>query len=254
MFERGSLFRGSLNIVISGSEGYPLTFGAYGEGPEPIIKGTTPLSGWRNVASNIWEAECPACSDELNNLFVNGIRQPLGRYPNAGAPNEGYLSIDKTALDTLWDADIQGNWKRAEVVARTTRYTLNRFTVVAQENSALVLSLTGGKHNQLKEQYGYFFQNHPRCLDREGEWCYIPSTKKIRIFTRNAEILDKIEVTTSPYLIRIFEKEFIHFENLNLEAANENIITANRAQHLSFKGLKFYNAGTHAFEIHGSQH
>lgn len=56
LFRRGTLYRGCLSTV-SGTEGRPVTYGAYGEGPKPIIQPSLDFNSpqpWTEVSPGIW--------------------------------------------------------------------------------------------------------------------------------------------------------------------------------------------------------
>lgn len=56
LFKRGSLFRGKLNTC-SGTQGKPVTYAAYGEGPKPIIQPSLDHNApkyWSEVSPDIW--------------------------------------------------------------------------------------------------------------------------------------------------------------------------------------------------------
>lgn len=47
LFERGDLWRETLQPFFSGASGSPITYGAYGSGPKPVISGSDPVSFMR---------------------------------------------------------------------------------------------------------------------------------------------------------------------------------------------------------------
>ena len=56
LFRRGTLYRGCLSTV-SGTEGRPVTYGVYGEGPKPIIQPSLDFNSpqpWTEVSPGIW--------------------------------------------------------------------------------------------------------------------------------------------------------------------------------------------------------
>lgn len=55
-FKRGNMWREQLNVPSSGAPGAPITFGAYGSGPRPIINGADIITDWTksNIGANIW--------------------------------------------------------------------------------------------------------------------------------------------------------------------------------------------------------
>ena len=60
LFKRNNTWIGYLRPPSSGTKGFPITFGAYGDGNKPIITGKTSISGWNNSENwvlykeNIW--------------------------------------------------------------------------------------------------------------------------------------------------------------------------------------------------------
>ena len=52
-FKSGGTWREQLAPRQSGTAGYPITFGAYGSGAQPIIKGSDLVTGWTSNAGNI---------------------------------------------------------------------------------------------------------------------------------------------------------------------------------------------------------
>src|SRR5690606_7365443 len=81
LFERGGLYPGKLNLNASGSAAAPIIFGAYGSGPDPIISGGVPVSGWTPYQGNIWRA---SFSQAPKYVIVNGTPMTLARHPNTG--------------------------------------------------------------------------------------------------------------------------------------------------------------------------
>jgi hypothetical protein len=58
LFKRGQIWREQFTMPSSGSEGNPITFGAYGNGNKPVISGADIISGWSAdpYYANIWSA------------------------------------------------------------------------------------------------------------------------------------------------------------------------------------------------------
>jgi len=51
LFNKGNEWREQLTVPTSGSDGLPITFGAYGEGADPIINGSDLVGTWTSVTS-----------------------------------------------------------------------------------------------------------------------------------------------------------------------------------------------------------
>jgi hypothetical protein len=78
-----------LSASSSGTSGNPITYGAYGTGENPRIKGTVIISTtWTKGNGNIYQTDA---AQNINQIFVNGRLMTLARYPNSG-----YLTMDDT--------------------------------------------------------------------------------------------------------------------------------------------------------------
>lgn len=68
----------------SGTPECPITYQAY-PGEEPTLSGGRPITGWEKFTGHIWRAAIPAAKGGkwcFRQLFVDGERQILARYPN----------------------------------------------------------------------------------------------------------------------------------------------------------------------------
>jgi len=54
LFKRGERWKGSLKISSSGTADMPIVFGAYGDGPLPIIDATKLTAGWTALGNNLY--------------------------------------------------------------------------------------------------------------------------------------------------------------------------------------------------------
>jgi len=95
LFQCGEIWREQLTVPDSGSDGSPITFGAYGTGAKPKIYGSTEVATWADEGSNIWYATCAA--DPLTIWFVN----------TGGSINWGHFKATKEEVvaeyDWWWD-------------------------------------------------------------------------------------------------------------------------------------------------------
>lgn len=73
LFRRGSFIRGRMNNV-SGEEGSPITYSAYGEGDAPVFCGSADAADeklWTECGKNIWSCT-PPVNDEVTNIVFDG--------------------------------------------------------------------------------------------------------------------------------------------------------------------------------------
>jgi hypothetical protein len=180
LFKCGDTFYGSINISIYGTLAMPIVFSSYGVGAKPIITGLTTLSGWISTGTNLWEASCANCSDEVNVLLLYDSIKAVGRYPNYNSPNKGYLNFE-SHIDSTQIIDNQlfntPNWTGGEVVIRKNHWIIDRHLITLHNNNNLKFNNISGYHPI--DNWGYFIQNHPLTLDQHGEWNYNPTTKKV---------------------------------------------------------------------------
>jgi len=72
LLRRGQMWREQLNVPAGGASGNPLVFGAYGSGANPLLKGSTLVTGWTAAgATNKWRASLSA---QPLQVFFNGVR------------------------------------------------------------------------------------------------------------------------------------------------------------------------------------
>ena len=74
LFNRGDTWREQLRIPSSGSNGNPITFGAYGTGALPIISGANLEKGWVTEVVGSFTAYYVATSTQPKQVFENGTR------------------------------------------------------------------------------------------------------------------------------------------------------------------------------------
>jgi parallel beta-helix repeat protein len=205
-FERGSIFNGQLEISSSG-----LYLGAYGSGAKPIIRGSIELKNWTLIKANIWGAKCPDCISDPNNLFIDGMPQPLGRYPN----NEylsisGYTPIKNQASDRSSSFQ-DGYWNNAELVIKSSRWTIDRIFITKYSDKTF--TLLEKPSYDLQPGFGYFIQKHLSTLDRYGEWYFDSKDKHLYVYMKSGFV-------PSQHHIELSKTEV----GLNAEGANNLII------------------------------
>jgi parallel beta-helix repeat protein len=189
-----------------------------------VISGSIEIETWVAAGKNIWLAECPACQTEPGNLFLDNTVQPLGRYPNSGYRTLQCPSVCQSALSDNSLNFANGYWDNAEVVARSSRWTLDNLPVFSYQNKTFNFLMPASY--PLLGGFGYFVQKHLSTLDKNGEWFFDKSAKKVYLY------LDP-GLTPQGHSIRISLTDL----GLNMTNAN-NIILEN----LSFKYQRLVGA------------
>ena len=174
LLKRGEVFFGSLTISQSGTASSPIVVGAYGNGNKPVISGLVALSGWTYLGNGIYESASNASlGNTVNMVIMNGSVKPMGRYPNANAPNGGYITYQSHVGQTsISGNDLRAwpNWTGGEIVIRPIRHVLDRCVITDHSGSKITYKKVS---NYIPiDGYGFFIQNHIKTLDQFSEWYY----------------------------------------------------------------------------------
>ena len=247
LFNRSDVFYGTIKPIADG-----VTFGAYGSGANPVITGLRTISSWRALGSNIWEADVPGGLATLNMVIINGVLTPMGRYPNADAPNGGYLKYESAVGNTsITDNQLSNypDWTGGEVVFRRTDYTSDRAPIT--NHSGGTISFNTYQGDALDPGYGYFVQNKLATLDENGEWYYDPSTKKIKIYYTSTP--PSIQVATLNNLVDMVNPNNnpitnINFSNIDFIGCEGILMNIVYGSNITVDNCNFSFAGINAIE------
>lgn len=243
LFRRGDQFDGGIQITQKGSLKSNIYFGAFGTGSKPLLNGTTKITDWKKTGPNKWEVICTSCNDEVNNLFLNGQEQPIGRWPNKTAPNQGYLPMKWTSGSTRLSSKAIPDptiWKGADLMVRTNRWVIDWSPILSSNGDTMTIVPTS---YDIDREFCFFVCNHPGTLDQNGEWCYDKETKKITLYSETDPANFVIEVSTVGELISVSKQGFITIENLVLRGALKNAILAERSENITIRHTDITNSG-----------
>lgn len=221
LFKRGEVFFGAISMTKEGTDTKPIVLGAYGTGERPVISGFTTVSTWKSLGGGIYESETLSTQPNLNLVVIDGVNHAMGRFPNDNAANKGYLSFESNGPNFIVDNQLSSanNWKGAELVIRTTRWTIERLPITAHNRRQL--NYGSSLDNGLTNGYGYFIQNHLKTLDKFGEWFYNATTKKLYVFFGNTPTANvKVQVGTVNLLIEPRANNLV-IDNVTLTGANQ---------------------------------
>ena len=261
LFQRGDTFYGNVTISNSGSGGNPITFGAYGSGPKPIVTGFTKVTSWNSLGGNIWESSNPVSTlSNLKLVVVNGVNTPMGRYPNASTsypflPNYFYFqSHNGTGLGntSLTSSSLSSgtNWTGADIVVRVNHWTLDKERITSQSGSTI--NYSGQSSAGIVDSWGFFIQNDPRTLDIQNEWYYNPSTHKIRIYSTSTP--SDVLVTTVDTIFYAYNKTDLTIDNLNVQGANTTAVDLRNCDHAVITNCNISYTGDVAVDLNNQNY
>ncbi len=241
LFKRGDTFYGSITVSKSGTAGSPIVFSAYGTGNRPVITGLTTLSKWVAVGNGVYESYNPSLRSKVNMVLFNDVQKAIGRYPN-----KGYLTLESHRGKTsITDHQLHStpNWKGAELVLRTSRWTIERCKITSHSGSKISYTANEGGYNA-RDNYGYFIQNHIKTLNQLGEWFYNPLTKKLSMyFGSNAPSSYLVKAATVNDLIYSSGKSYIVFDDITFKGANQQGVDISGGSNITIKNCSVLFSG-----------
>ncbi len=204
LFKCGDTWNGEMLIIReSGSSDQAILFGSYPTKDcvnRPVFSGSLPIDGWSIYSGNIYEAHLASGNNEglfnygINQLFRNGIRLAMGRWPNIESGNPGYSFVDaQPESNKLTDTELPLlDWTGGVMHIMGMRwYFLNRI-ITATEGKSLSLNQDVTCWNGCDDNggWGYFINNNLNTLDKDGEWYYDELTKKVYLYSTSGVPLD----------------------------------------------------------------
>jgi parallel beta-helix repeat protein len=251
LFRRGDTFRGTVQIRQSGTAGSPIVVDAYGSGAKPVLAGSVPVTGWTSVGPNTWQATCPECGSQVTGLFRDGTPLPLGRYPNADAPNRGYLTVQSHAGKNQLTSQqtLTTTWTGGEVVVRPNQWIMDRAPITQQSGNTLTLN--NSSRYDLADGWGYFIQSHPATLDQAGEWYYNPANRTIRLYEPGNPNGQPLTATAYAECLNLTNVSYVSVRNLHLTQARSTNLIVNSGTNLTFSGNDITDAGEDGLLVTG---
>ncbi|MFB9844528.1 right-handed parallel beta-helix repeat-containing protein [Mucilaginibacter ginsenosidivorans] len=247
LFKCGETFTGSISITKSGIAGSPIVISSWGTGARPVITGLVPTGSWVSLGGGVYSATCPLAGTTVNMVTLNGVSQPIGRYPNANATNGGYLNIDSHTANTQVvssQLNTAVNWTGADIVFRKNHWVITHGTVTS--NTATVVNYSETSAYQPINNWGFFFQNHPATLDLPGEWYYDAVNKKILMyFGATTPTNGSVMVAGYDYLVNFSVQNYITIKGLAFVGSNLSLINLFTSTAFTVTNCTLSNAGQH---------
>ncbi|MFT3680252.1 MAG: hypothetical protein QM791_08250 [Ferruginibacter sp.] len=212
LFKRGETFYGQLLPNKSGTATSKITISAYGTGAKPIISALTDVTGWTSLGGNLWKSAAVSnVKNTLDVVTINGVSVPMGRYPNSNAASKGYLYFEAVTGKTgITDNELPSSpsWTGAEIVIKPNPWTIGSYPVSAHSGTSITFT---GNSTAIRNNYGYFIQNHISTLDQQNEWFLDKSTKQLVIYSTTTPA--NVKVSTVDTLCYVYNRSYINIKD-----------------------------------------
>ncbi|MFT3680506.1 MAG: right-handed parallel beta-helix repeat-containing protein [Ferruginibacter sp.] len=240
LFKRGETFYGTIRVNKSGTSGSPIVISAYGTGTMPVITGMTAITSWTSAGTNLWKSNAIS-NKALTLLTVNDNLKGKGRYPNADAANGGYLNFEAVSGTTaVTDNQLSSSpsWVGGTIVIKPNPWTIGRFPITAHSGGTLTFS---GNKTSIRNNYGYFVQDHLSTLDQQYEWYYNTSAKQVTMYSTSSPT--GVKVSTADTLCSVYNRSYITIKGIQFQGAGKDAILLNTTTGITVDGCEIYNSG-----------
>ncbi|MCK5136202.1 MAG: right-handed parallel beta-helix repeat-containing protein [Bacteroidales bacterium] len=247
LFKRGDVFIGQILLTRSGTEQKRIVLSDFGSGTVPVIFGAKTITNWIEIDENIWVADCLHLDTSVTNLFINGLSQQLGRYPNTDLPNKGYLSIESHVGKigvTNSNLTLMPDWTGGEAVIRTRRWLMERLPILTHSGNSLTFGESASF--ELIDEFGFFIQNHLGTLDTEGEWFYNSQERKMYLFSTTDPNYQQISATAFPYVFYALKVHHFTLENIEFKGGMSENLYIVASTNFNIKNCIISDAGNNA--------
>jgi parallel beta-helix repeat protein len=238
LFKRGDEWVGTITVKASGTSGSPIVYGAYGTGNKPKIYGSEKITGWTLHSGNIYKAKV---NNEVIQLFINGKRATLARYPKSG-----YLDITTVKSSTEFSSTYlenkpQNYYKDAIWIGRTSDYYLRSVDVVYSDGQTITLS--SAPSGSLGEKKGFFLANKLEFLTQAGEWYFDASNNTVYAQMPGSDSPDNYTVRSSvkDYNVYLEKKNYVTIQDFELLEAKEHGIYINQSDYVTISNSRIIN-------------
>ncbi len=213
---RGDQFYGFININKS------IRIATYGAGAQPVVTGFTDINSWSSVGNNLWESPVISSLANCNIVSIGEINTAMGR-----TPNTGYYSMSASGFNSATISQLTGteNYKGAELIARTTSSWITSRNLITSQSSKTLNTVPNYSNPAGYTLYNFgsqgFIQNALLTLDKQNEWYYNPSTKKLTVYSVGQPTA--VRATSIDSLVKISAAN-VAIDSIDLLGANTDAI------------------------------
>ncbi|SEM91484.1 hypothetical protein SAMN04488505_10734 [Chitinophaga rupis] len=241
----GDVFNEPLNLKRSGNSSSHIVYTTYGGAARTVINGFYTLSNGTPISSgsNIYRFYCPGLTVKTNMLVMDGIPQPMGRWPDVG-----YLTYDSLQPRTLYAANLSSspyNWTGAVLVAHSEFYLIDTGRIVSQASGTITIDTTFTSTS--KRGSGYFIENDARTLlltAIPGRWYNKYTVDSIQVYLPGGQGTHVLKVPILDVLCNAnFGTKYNDIYNMDFEGSNIASVLINNTTGHTFTNCLFRYGG-----------
>ncbi|HVU57987.1 MAG TPA: hypothetical protein VHD83_23160 [Puia sp.] len=241
----GDVFNEPLYITKSGTISSHIVWSTYGGAARAVINGFTTLAGGTRMGtSDIYEFYCPGLTAKTNMLVMDGIPQPMGRWPDTG-----YRTYTACTLNSITDAGLSSspyNWTGATLANHSEFYIIDT-AVIAGQTTNTITTVTNFHVANPNRGNGYFVENDARTLlltTIPGRWYNKYTVDSMQVYLPGGLGSHVLKVPTLDTLCNAnFGTQYNDVYNIDLEGSNLATLLINHNWGHTFTNCLFRYGG-----------
>ena len=245
----------------------PIVYRAYAN-EKPVVIGGRTIVGWHPYQGAIMKADVGAQGFQdiyFRQLFFNGRRQILARYPNYdpqnpvaggwayvdGKPIPMYQKIEGESRRTFQykPGDVH-DWAHPEeaeaVVFPQYNWWNNILRVASIDRQKRIITLCGDASYPNRPNDRYYFRNLLEELDAPGEWYLDKRTWTLYFWPPSNVKAGVVYAPTLRTLVKLTKAAYVTFRGLTLECADGTAVILEGCRNCLVAGNTVRNVGSHA--------
>ena len=272
---RGGIYRinetFSLGPEDSGTKSHPTVFMAYNN-ERPVLSGTKLITNFTSYKNKIFKADLKESSlgaHKFSQLFANGKRQILARFPNyvpSDPLGSGFLYVKDQVED---GGKSKFKYEDGSVHDWGTLHSGNLFiypgpnywndiiSIAWIDYTNKIIYLASNTSYAIKSGNRYYFENLFEELDSPGEWYFDQREKELYFWPTDDLSLRNVNIPILKSIIEIrgnanggAPAAYIRIEGFTIEGCEGTAVMINGANNMVARNI-ILNAGTHGVDVQG---
>lgn len=266
-----------LNEIDSGAAGAPTVIQAY-PGESVTLSGGCPVRTWRTWKGNILQANVSGITSwtqsgtpgrplnvltQSNELFFNGTRMELARWPKRnGSPEGGEwavttgVPIKGSRTQFYYQGDAPSRWLHPEKaqahIFPWADWMENYCTIASIDANKHLITLSTPTFCEIKPGRRFFVRNVLEELDSPGEWYLDNDAGILYFYPPTKEIEAKpADISVLPSIFMLNHAQRIILRNLTIEDVTGTAVDAISGSDNHIEGCEIRNTGAGAISISG---
>jgi len=171
----------------SGTIVHPLRLAAY-PGEKPVLDGgiKLPETWQKHDPSPLWSIHLPDLLRPVEDLFVNGKKQPRARFPRSGFLHAIYIKNQGTKMFSFKAGELLA-WPDAAnglVIIKSREWFDETLPIQSIDEKALTVTLAKESQYPLAgdgqgKSGDYYIENIREAVDQPGAWCFDPKQRTL---------------------------------------------------------------------------